>query len=253
MSFIDALLIGVVQGITECLPISSSAHLVFAEKILGIGTRGVALEVLLHLGTMCAAILFFRRRWGRIILHPFNYESARFLGALILASIPVAVTGYYFHTLISERFHEIYLIAPNLMFCGIFLIVAGRSGAGEGGIGWWRALVVGVAQSIALLPGISRSGMTVGAGLLSGMKREGAVEFAFMLSVPAILGATIFELKDISSAGPGFGGGVLAIATLASFLSGYGAIGVLMGIVRRGKLAWFGCYCLAAGIAITLW
>lgn len=253
MSWIDAILIGAVQGVTECLPISSSAHLVIAEKLLGIKASGVAFEVILHCGTLAAAVVFFRTQWLNILSGPCEPSSRRSLGLLVAGTIPVAVVGFLFHDLIAGKFHDMQRISLHLILCGIFLLAAGRKRAGQGEIGWGRAWAVGVAQAAAILPGVSRSGMTVGMGMLSGARCEHAVEFAFMLSVPAVLGASIMELRDFGPAISGFGWGVLVTAAAASFLSGYAAIGVLLTLVRKGRLAWFGWYCVTIGMVAMLW
>ena len=253
MNMLQAVVIGVVQGITEWFPVSSSAHLVFAEKVLGIKTSGVALEVVLHLGTLVAAVLFYRAQWARILLRPFDPGARRALGLLVLATIPAAAAWLLAHDWISERFHDPRLAAYGLVACGLFLAVAGRAGTGSAEIGWGRALLIGIAQAFALPPGISRSGMTVGAGLLAGVKRERAVEFAFMMAVPAILGASLVQLREIGSATEGFGAGPLCIAAAAAFVIGYAAIGILQKAVVAGRISWFGYYCIAAGAAWALW
>jgi len=247
MSWPAAVMLGIVQGITECLPVSSSAHLVFAEKILGIKSQGVSVEVFLHLGTMAAAVMFFRGRWAAILSRPLDRGSLRYIGFLFLGTIPAAIAGYLAGEVISESFHKMRLVSFDLLIYGVFLTAAGGWNAGRKEMGWGRALIVGMAQSIALLPGISRSGMTVGSGLLAGLERARAVEFSFMLSVPAILGASVLELRHVAVSGPVYGTGCLAAAGAASFVSGYIAIGLLLRIVERGRLAWFGYYCLALG------
>lgn len=253
MNTLQAVILGVVQGITEWFPVSSSAHLVLAERILGIRAAGVALEVVLHLGTLAAAVVFFRAQWARILLHPADPWARRALGLLVLATIPAAAAGILANGWIEERFHDPRLAAGGLVAGGIFLLVAGRARAGDGEIGWGRAILIGVAQAFALPPGISRSGMTVGAGLLAGVKRERAVEFAFMMAVPAILGATLVKFREIGASAEGFGGGKLVIAAAAAFVSGYAAIGLLRNAVAKGRLAWFGYYCIAVGAAWALW
>lgn len=253
MTMLQAVVIGVVQGVTEWFPVSSTAHLVFAEEMLGMRASGVALEVALHLGSLVAAVVFFRAAWARILFHPADPDARRALGLLALATVPAAAAGVLAHAWIDKRFHDPRLAAAGLVACGLFLIAAGRARAGSAEIGWGRALLLGVAQAVALPPGISRSGMTVGAGLLAGVDRRRAVEFAFMMAVPAVLGAVLLKAREIGSAAHEYGAGVLCVAVTASFLSGLAAIGALRKVVAAGKLSWFGCYCIAAGAAGALW
>jgi len=224
MHLIGAILIGIVQGLTECLPVSSSAHLVAAERILGLEGRGVALEVILHLGTLAAAVIYFRDRWARLLLGPVDSGSRRFIGMLVLGTLPAALVGVVFHDRIADAFHNPRLAAANLLACGIFLVLAGLRRPGEAGMTPLRALVVGVAQSVAILPGISRSGATVGTGLLTGVSPRGAVSFSFMLMVPAVAGATLMELRGIGEAAGAAGAVMLAAAAVSAFASGYLAI-----------------------------
>lgn len=250
---LQAVIIGVVQGIAEWFPVSSSAHLVLFERLLGVRASGVALEVVVHLGSLAAAVVFFRAVWARILLHPTDPGSRRTLGLLALATVPAAAAGALAHDWIDGRFHDPRLAAAGLVACGLFLIVAGRARAGSAGVGWGRALLIGVAQALAIPPGISRSGMTVGAGLLAGVDRSRAVEFSFMMAVPVVLGAMILKMREIGSAAHEYGGGVLCVAAAAAFVSGLAAIGALRKAVAAGKLPWFGGYCIAVGAAWALW
>lgn len=253
MSWMQMIAIGVVQGITECLPISSSGHLVLAERLLGFESSGVAIEVFLHLGTLAAIVFFYRRRWADILSRLNRPGSRRALALLLIATLPVAAAGFLFHDLLKDNFHSVRLVCADLIACGFFLLISGIRGEGKKGISRSRALVVGCAQAVALLPGVSRSGMTVGAGLLAGMKREEAFEFSFMLAVPAILGAALAEFHDIGRVACDLGAGPLLAGTAAAFVSGYVAIGVFYRAVVGGKLVYFGYYCIAVGAAGMLW
>jgi undecaprenyl-diphosphatase len=253
MAWVDAIVVGVVQGVTECLPVSSSGHLVLVERLLGLNVSGVALEVFLHVGTLGAAVAYFRKSWYRLLFRLPDVTAVRFLGCLVVATVPVGLVGFCFHDALSDIFHSAQLVSASLLVTGIFLFVAGRRREGNSGIGWGRAVVVGLAQAVAVLPGVSRSGMTVGTGLIMGLKRSLAVEFSFMLAVPAILGSTVVELGALGGAIPDWGIAELIIATSASFLSGYLAIGLFFRFVVAGRLAWFGYYCITVGILGFLW
>lgn len=253
MNVIQAVAIGVVQGITEWFPVSSKTHLVVAERLLGVSASGVALEVVLHLGTLAAAVVFFRAEWARILLHPRDRTARRALGLILLAALPIAVVGLCAHHALEARLHDHRWAAAGFVACGAFLIAAGRAAPGEGGVGWGRALLIGAAQVFALLPGVSRSGMSVGCGLLTGVERKRAVEFSFMCVVPAVLGATILKAREIGGAAHDYGTEILILAAATAFVSGLAAIAALRRAVAAGRLCWFGWYCIAAGAAWALW
>ncbi len=253
MTILQAVVIGIVQGVTEWLPVSSSAHLVLAERLLGVHSGGVALELVLHLGTLAAAVIFYRAAWSRILLHPADPRARRDLGMLLVATLPAAAAGVLARGWIEARFHDPRMAAAGLVAGGVFLVAAGRARPADAGIGCGRALLIGCAQALALPPGISRSGMTVGAGLLAGVGRPRAVEFAFMMAVPAMLGAALLHLPEIGSAAEDFGAAALAASAAVSCASGLAAIRILRGAVERGRIAWFGCYCIALGAAWALW
>ncbi|MDD5557300.1 MAG: undecaprenyl-diphosphate phosphatase [bacterium] len=253
MSWTGAVLIGVVQGVTEFLPVSSSAHLVFAQRLLGIRAPGMALEAVLHAGTLAAALVYFRRQWADLLLRlPFD-ERIRGIGLLAAGTVPAAAAGLLLRDRIAARFHDPRLVGACLVAGGGFMIAAGMRRRGAGEVRLRGALAIGAAQAAALLPGVSRSGMTVGAALFGGVRRERAVEFSFMLAVPAILGALVVEGRHIGAAAGEAGAGALAAAAAAAFLSGLPAIALLVRFVREGRLAWFGFYCCAAGAAWLTW
>ncbi|HOE26336.1 MAG: undecaprenyl-diphosphate phosphatase [Candidatus Aureabacteria bacterium] len=253
MTIPQAVVIGIVQGATEWLPVSSTAHLVLAERLLGVRSEGVALELVLHLGTLAAAVVFYRAAWRRILLHPAEPRARRDLGLLLVATLPAAAVGVLARGWLEARFHDPRMAAAGLVAGGVFLVAAGRARPADAEIGWGRALLIGCAQALALPPGISRSGMTVGAGLLAGVGRRRAVEFAFMMAAPAMLGAALMHLPEIGSAAENFGVAALAASAAVSCASGLVAIRVLNGAVERGGIAWFGCYCIALGVAWALW
>ncbi len=253
MDFFQAVSIGLVQGVTEWFPVSSKTHLVIAERLLGIDASGVALEVVLHLGTLASAVVFFRARWARILLRPGDGAARRALGMLLLATLPVAVAGLAAHHALEARLHDRRWAAAGFLACGAFLVAAGRKAPGGRDVGWGRAFLIGAAQALALLPGVSRSGMSIGTGLLAGVRRERAVEFSFMCVVPAVLGATILKMGEIGGAARDYGAGALCLAAGAAFVSGLAAIGVLRWAVVAGRFSWFGWYCVAIGTAWAIW
>ncbi len=266
MSALQALILGVVQGLTEFLPVSSSGHLVLAERILGLKASNLGFEVALHLATLAAVCLFFRRRlWkmakavvsARIRHHKgrlrIQDENLRLFLLLGLATVPAAVLGYLFDEKVEQAFSSPMVASIGLLATGAILFGTRWARGGKLPMNWWRALVVGAAQAVAILPGVSRSGSTISAGIYSGVKQEKAAEFSFLLSIPIILGAGAFKLKDLAlSAQPAYLAS-LGVGAAAAAVCGFLAIKWLLAIIRKDRLDYFAYYCWLAGAAgITL-
>ncbi|MFH0972299.1 MAG: undecaprenyl-diphosphate phosphatase [Candidatus Micrarchaeota archaeon] len=247
IDLIQAILLGVLQGITEWLPISSSAHLALAQILLKMDVP-VVFDVMLHLGTLIAAIAFMREEIWRIIIATlkFDRKSGDFKVAMliILATIPTAIIGFAFRGFFEQQFANAVSIGVALIITGIFLYYCDVGG--KRGLDKKSAFVIGVAQGIAVMPGISRSGATIGTGLLMGIGREKAARFSFLLSIPAIIGAAAFEIKDAQLDFSGLD--TMAIGIGVSAITGYLAIGFLIDFVNKRGLRPFAYYCFAAGL-----
>lgn len=266
LSVIKAAVLGAIQGATEFLPVSSSGHLVIAQNLLGVRLENgglLAFDVCLHFGTLLAVLVYFRSDIGRIISSFFRKASveppsagmsvgeARRLGLLIiLGTVPAVIVGPmlndFFERLVSNA------ISAAFMLLVTGAILWGTRWVGEGvrgimQVGWARAIIIGCAQALAIIPGISRSGSTIAAGLYAGVDRDLAARFAFLLAVPAIAGATVFKLGDLAM----FSQDIIvstAVGTLTAFIVGLACIRWLMGIVRRGHISWFAPYCWLVGL-----
>ncbi|RKZ23107.1 UDP-diphosphatase [bacterium] len=220
------ILLGVLQGLTEFLPVSSSGHLVFFKHLLGLGEQDVTLEVMLHLATLLAILVFF---WKRIP----SYLKGKKIMLIILGSVPAGIVGVFFKDKIEALFtHQ--LLPLTFFTTAVFLLLSDRR-RGEREIGIKEALFIGIAQAFAILPGISRSGFTIGTALLLGVNRDEAFEFSFFLSIPAVLGAGILEAKEIR-------GEFLPLPFLCAFLSGIFALWILRRAVLRRRLLFFSLY-----------
>ena len=250
------LLLGLLQGLAEFLPVSSSGHLVLAQRLLDLDPPGTALEGVLHLATLAAVLLYFRRDLLRLTRGALTggEEERRYLGLLVIGTLPIALAGYLARDALQGAF-----ASPTLT--GAMLLVTGLILAG-GSLAWARArrprlclrdaLAVGIAQAAALLPGISRSGITISAGMASGLTPREAARFSFLLSLPAVAGAGALSLAEANLA-PGEAMG-LALGGMAALGSGLLAIRFLLQLLLRGRLWWFSLYCLAVGalsIALT--
>jgi len=264
MTSLQAFLLGIVQGLTEFLPVSSSGHLVLGEKLLGVTTdMPVTFEVVAHLGTLLATLIVYRKPvWdiltflGRAVTGKtggrfWSDPNGRLFLLLVLGTIPAGLVGALFKHPIEAMFESARLVAVALCVTGAVLIATlwsrpRREGAENVSVG--QTLLVGIAQAIAVTPGISRSGSTIATGLLCGIDRETAARFSFLLSMPAIAGAVVLKAHDIARAGAKAGTLPLAVGFVTSFVVGYVALRVLLGFVRRGQLHWFGVYCWVVGL-----
>ena len=269
MDIFQAIIIGLVQGLTEFLPVSSSAHLIFAQQALGVGDVGLAFDVLMHVGTLVAVIVYFFNDIVNMIkgflLSLVDLKDGNFIREIkkdpykklawltILATIPVGVVGVLFNDIIESMFQGLTIPAFLLLVTGCLLYVSQRMNTGRIDVRNMtikEALIMGCGQALAIVPGLSRSGTTIAAGLFAGLDKEFAAKFSFILSIPAILGAAVFQLKDLS------GGNIEIGACIAGFvvavISGYLAISVLLKIVREKSLDIFAYYCWIVGIIVLI-
>ena len=264
MTNLQAIILGIVQGLTEFLPVSSSAHLVLVPWLAGWTFEpqaAFAFDVLVQLGTLLAVIIhFWRDLWqllkagvSSVIHWDFSQPEARMAWLLVLATLPAAASGALLRDLVSQAFSEPMAVAGFLLATAAFLLLAeSRTAAARGltGLTWVDAVVIGIAQAFALFPGISRSGATIGAGLLRGLERRSAARFSFIMSVPIMLGAGAFEARHL------LGMSTLAelivpiaLGFLASAIVGFLAIRWLLGYLARRSLRVFSLYCAIVGVA----
>jgi undecaprenyl-diphosphatase len=247
---LTAALWGLIQGLTEFLPVSSSGHLVLVPAVFGFEEPGLAAAVMLHLGTLVAVLAYFRRDLLRLLRFRSDPEARRIIFLLLVGTVPAAVIGLSLRGPIETIFSEPWVAAVALMVTGAVLLFAGLLNRGVRRLAEGRAadaLVVGLAQAFALLPGISRSGMTITAGIAQGFTRAEAARYAFLLSIPAIAGAGLLDGIDLARHG-GFTWDLLVGMAVAAVV-GYLAIAVLLRVLQRVGLLPFALYCLAAGAA----
>ncbi len=259
MDILNVIILGLVQGLTEFLPISSSGHLVICERLLGLSYPGMSLEIWLHFGTLLSVLVYFRRKLlelARSIL-PWaagaeTTANRKMLLALVVGTLPAVVIGLSFKSSIETAFDSPHFASAMLIVTGIILLSTRLAKIGGRYVTIPRGFWIGWAQSVAILPGISRSGSTISAALFLGIQPALAAEFSFLLAIPAIGGA--FLLDTFSGGGISFSPGevgMLMAGTATAFLFGLAAIYSLLTIIRRGKFFLFGFYCLVAG-AVSL-
>jgi undecaprenyl-diphosphatase len=262
-----AMILGLVQGLSEFLPISSSGHLVIFADILKFNdSSSIAFEVFVHFGTLCSVLIALRKEVIKLIYAPYavwikkseDAELKEFLRwdlYIILASIPAAVVGLAFKDEIEAIFNNVLLTyfmllcTAAMMICTKFIKYDQKREFRAG-----NTFLMGIAQAVAILPGISRSGSTIFTGLLLKMDREKVAKFSFLMSLPVIFGATLLKFKDLLDAPPASAeiNGLVA-GTLMAFISGYIAIIWLLDMVKKGKLQIFGYYCLVVAILGLVW
>lgn len=255
------LLLAVLQGLTEYLPVSSSGHLVLGRELLPGGEalpEDATVEVLLHLGTLLAVLLFYRREVTDLARGVFGggedpARQRRLFGLLVLATLPAVAVGLLGKDAIESAFSTTLVASVCLLVTGTGLWWSRRFAGGGRGlfqITVGVALAMGCAQAFAILPGISRSGATIITAMAFGVGVEGAAAFSFLMSIPAILGATVLKLPDMMAEGAGeLGGGALVAAAALSFFVGYLALAMLLWILRAQRLSWFAPYCWLLGLA----
>lgn len=270
VDYLQAVFLGVLQGLTEFLPISSSAHLRIFPDLFGWGDPGAAFTAVIQIGTELAVLLFFwkdiwriARAWLLSLVKPEYRGSldARMGWYIIVGSLPIVVLGVLFKDVIERDFRNLWLIATMLIVMGLVLGVADRVGRNDRQIkqlGLRDAVLMGAAQAMALIPGVSRSGATLSMGRFLGYEREAATRFAFLLAIPAVVGAGVFQLSEISNVGtatPGeanYGWGPTITATIVSFVVGYASIAWLLKYVSTRSYTPFVVYRVVLGGAVLI-
>lgn len=251
MTVLEAVISGVVQGLTEFLPVSSSGHLVILHKIFGFKEPQLAFDIFLHIGTMVSVLIFFAKDIIDILL-----RQRRMAFLILLACVPTFIIGFLFKDSAENFFGSSMIVGYMLVVTGLWLLAAHLSAArikSKHEISRLDSFIIGIAQGIAVIPGISRSGATVGAGLMLGLEGSAAVTFSFLLSVPAILGASAVKFTHIEK---GLTGGALTApfiaGAVAALVTGMVAIYLFLKAVKAGKLWAFGAYCVLAGATTVL-
>lgn len=251
MTFWESVILGLLQGLTEFLPVSSSGHLVIGKSLLGLDEPGVTLEVLLHFGTLLSVLCVFGKDFLKLLRFPKDKTQRRFLVLLILGCIPTAIIGLAIGSYADMLFGSTLLVGVMLLITGGILLLITALPAGAKTIGRMQAvdaLWVGLIQGLAVIPGISRSGSTIMAALWRGLNRETAVRYSFMLAAPVILGASLLEIKKLLETGIGQAMLINYIAgALVAFVAGVCAIKLFINLLKENKFHYFAYYCFVVG------
>ncbi|MCQ2382177.1 MAG: undecaprenyl-diphosphate phosphatase [Clostridia bacterium] len=248
MAWYTAIFLGIIQGLAEFLPISSSGHLLLFETLFGITDGGLLLTLILHLATLLAVVVVYRKKLWQMIRHPWNLEMAR----LVIATLVTCVIVLVFHNLIDSLF-SIAILPYAFIVAGIYLLLPTflrrkikPTEEPKKQQQWWQAIAMGFAQGAAVVPGLSRSGLTITTGRLCGMTSSSSTDFSFLMSIPIILASLLYEiLRGGSIYAVGISSIVLAFCT--AFIAGILAIKIMLEITRKIDLRWFAYYLLLLG------
>jgi len=251
---IAALILGIVQGLTEFIPVSSTAHLILFPWFFNWSGQvdTLTFDIALHAGTLAALIFCFWRDWIDIFL-----KKQRLLGLIVFASIPAGIAGFFLNDIVGKSLREPLLISIMLVAVGVVMLVSEKAYKHKGmeKIGVKDAIIIGIAQAFAIIPGVSRSGITISAGLFRGFEREASARFSFLLATPIIAGATLLHLKKALDGHASYNCEIFAIGIISSFITGFIAIKFLLSFLKRYPLNLFVYYrfALSAIIIAGIW
>ena len=257
---------GIVQGLTEFLPVSSSGHLAIGRELLGVEDSGdLVFEVTVHAATVLATIVVFRKQIWKLLcgLFKFKYnDETDYIAKICVSMIPVLIVGVFFKDYVEGLFSSMKVVGVALLVTACLLAASdwmSRARDKEkavtpkrNGISFWQALVVGIGQAFAVIPGLSRSGTTISTGLICGVKRSEMAQFSFLMVLMPILGEAFLDIVGGDMAASSIGFVPLAVGFAAAFVSGLFACKVMIALVRRAQLKWFGLYCALVGIAVLV-
>ncbi len=265
MDWLQAIILGLVQGLTEFLPVSSSGHLAIGKVLLGVEpSEDLVFEVTVHAATVLATILVFRKEIWKLLcgLFKFKYnDETDYIAKICVSMIPVFVAGMFFKDQVESLFNSMLVVGLALIVTAMLLTfsdwkarkaVETDTPQHRNGITFWQAFVVGIGQAFAVIPGLSRSGTTISTGLLCGVKRENMAQFSFLMVLVPILGEAFLDVVGGDAAASSIGFLPLVLGFLAAFASGLFACKVMIALVRRAQLKWFGLYCAIVGLLVLI-
>ena len=247
MTIIDGIILGIIQGVTEFLPISSSGHLVIAQELLGIEQPGNQFEILVHLGTLASIIVIFFDDIRFLFLLINKRRTQRFISYIIIGTVPAVFLGLGLKDTLESLFENIYYVGCALMFTGIILFSSKYFIRRDKDNSYYKSLLIGIAQALAIIPGISRSGMTISCALFLGLSAKESARYSFLLAIPVIFGAGLLMALDIHD-GLQIEISVAIAGLISSFIIGIISLKWLLQLIQEGKFHYFGVYCFFVGI-----
>lgn len=262
MSWLEAVILGFVQGLTEFLPVSSSGHLTIAKELFGIETSNLSFEVVVHAATVCSTIVAFRKQIWDLLCGLFNARmnpQKEYILKIVVSMVPIFIVGVFFKDYVEAVFGSgLLVVGVMLLVTALLLSLSEYLSARQNGegrpVGFRDAIIIGLAQACAVLPGLSRSGTTISTGLMLGVKKEDIAQFSFLMVLVPILGEAFLELVggELSGAESGVPALSLLLGFISAFLSGLFACTLMINIVKKAKLWIFAIYCVIAGLACIL-
>ena len=247
ISLEEAIILSIVQGITEWFPVSSSGHLAIFQHFFGF--QNLSYDIFLHFASLFAIIFLFKREILKIM--SFDKESLKYIVLIIIAIIPAGIVGFYFLDFFEKFFYDINYLGIFFILSGLIVYSTKFSDENKSNISKMDALVIGILQVIAILPGVSRSGMTISAGLFRGLSKTTAIKFSFIMSIPLILGAGVLKSKDFLLSGINLN--ILVISFVITFLVSIFTIKILIKIISNDKFYLFGIYNILVGIILLIY
>lgn len=277
MEWFEALILGVIQGLTEFLPVSSSGHLVIGRELLGVeASEDLAFELIVHAATVLSTIVVFRKQIWDLLTGFFRFrdkaaapgtfrlnDQADYVLKIAVSMIPIFIVGVFFKDFVESLFGSLLSVGLALAVTAILLMLSdivgkrrevsgGTQSTARNGISWWQAIVVGIGQAFAALPGLSRSGTTIATGLICGVRRDVMAQFSFLMVLVPILGEAFLQLVGGELASSSVGWLPLAIGFVSAFISGVFACKVMIALVKRARLSWFALYCGIVSLIILI-
>lgn len=267
MSWFQAIILGLIQGLTEFLPVSSSGHLAIGKALLGVEVaEDLVFEVAVHAATVLATIVVFRKQIWKLLcgLFKFKYnDETDYILKICVSMIPVFIVGMFFKDSVEALFSSLAVVGIALLVTAVLLtfsdIASGwykssdnRMGLYRNGISYWQAFVVGLGQAFAVIPGLSRSGTTISTGLMCGVRRESMAQFSFLMVLVPILGEAFLDIVGGDMAASSVGALPLALGFFSAFVSGLFACKVMIALVKKAKLRWFALYCAIIGALVLI-
>lgn len=266
MSWFQALILGLVQGLTEFLPVSSSGHLVIFKELMGVNIpEDLTFEVTVHCATVLSTLIVFRKQIGELLsgLFKFKYnDQTDYIFKIVVSMIPVFVVGVFFKDEVEAAFGSIMVVGAALLVTALLLFFAESRDSRRGleekepearrGISYLQAFIIGLGQALAVIPGLSRSGTTISTGLICGVRKEVVTQFSFLMVLIPILGETFLDVVSGDMAASTIGALPLAVGFVAAFLSGLFACKIMIALVKKAKLRWFALYCALMGLSLLI-
>lgn len=264
MNWWQAVILGLVQGLTEFLPVSSSGHLTIAKELLGVeASQDLVFEVVVHAATVLATIIVFRKQIGKLLCGFFkfkNNDEMDYVLKILISLIPIFIVGMFFKDQVEMLFSSLYVVGGALLVTAVLLYFSDKitmsplykPNAYRNGISFWQAFVIGLGQAVAVIPGLSRSGTTISTGLLVGVKRDVVAQFSFLMVIIPILGETFLNVVGDELTASTVGALPLVLGFVAAFISGMFACKVMIALVKKASLKWFAFYCAVVGLAVII-